>query len=187
MRLLSAAEASKGPNLWILCIWPRQSLQVIMQHMDVGNGVGGSRILDDQIIDGLVLALVETNSEVCLGQGAEVVADIRVLARHIDEYCAERQLFDEFVLVRFQHTHETEVFGRNLGIEVALQDSVRHLVAKYDKSASAGTKQTFRTALNVLDDAFVAFVQDNQNRAKSLKIRHFYHRFFSEELLQGFF
>lgn len=115
---------SKGPYLWILCNWPRQSLQVIMQYMDVRNGVGGSWILDDQVIDLLVLALVETDSEVCFGQGAEVVADIGVFARHIDEYRAEWQLFDEFVFVGFQHTHETEVFGRNLGIEVALQDSV---------------------------------------------------------------
>ena len=132
-----------------------------MQYMDVGNRVGGSRILDDQIIDLLVLALVETNPEVCLGQGAEVIADIGVFARHIDEYRAEWQFFDEFMLVGFQYTHETEVFGSDFCVKVTLQDGVRHLVAKYDESATAGTKQTFRTALNVLDDAFVAFVQND--------------------------
>ena len=34
--------------------------------MDVRNRVGGTRILDEQVIDALVLALVETNSEVRL-------------------------------------------------------------------------------------------------------------------------
>ena len=108
--------------------------------MDVRNGVGGSRILDDQIIDGLVLTLVETNSEVCLGQGAEIVADIRILARHIDEYCTERQLFDEFVLVGFQYTHKAEVFWSDFSVKVTLQDGVRHLIAKNDESTTAGTK-----------------------------------------------
>ena len=154
-----------------------------MQDMNIRNGVGGSRILDDQVVDGLVLALVETDSKVGLWQGAEVVADIGILACHIDKYRAERQLFDELVLVGFQYAHETEVFRGDLGIEVALQDGVRHLIAKNDESATAGTKQTFSAALNVFDDAFIAFVQNNQNRAKTLKVRHFYHRFFIEKLL----
>ena len=111
-----------------------------MQDMDVRNGVGSSRILDDQIIDGLVLALMETDSEVRLGQSAEVVADIRILARHIDEYRTERQLFDEFVLVGFQYTHKAEVFWSYFGVQVTLQDGVRHLVAKDDESTTAGTE-----------------------------------------------
>ena len=153
--------------------------------MDIRNGVGGSRVFDNQVIDGLVLALVETDSEVRLGQGAEIVADIRILARHIDEYRTERQLFDEFVLVGFQYTHKAEVFWSDFSVKVTLQDGVRHLVAKNDEATTAGTEQTLCTALYVLDNAFVAFVQDNQNGAKSLKVRHFYHRFFSEELLQS--
>ena len=162
------SKRRRARNLWILCRWSCQSFQVIVQDMDVRNGVGGSRILDDQIIDGLVLALVETDSKVRLRQGAEIVTDIGILARHIDEYRAERQLFDEFMLVRFQHTHKAEVFRGDLGIEVALQDGVRHLVAKDDEATTAGTKQTLCTALNFLDDAFVAFVKNNQNRVKSL-------------------
>ena len=41
-----------------------------MKNMDVGDGVGGARIVDDQVVDGLVFALVETDSEVCFWQGA---------------------------------------------------------------------------------------------------------------------
>ena len=132
-----------------------------MQHMNVGNRVSGSRILDDQVVDGLVLALVETDAEVRFRQGAEIITDFGVLACHIDENRAEWQLLEELMLVGFQDAHETEVLGRDLGVEIALQDSVRHLVAKDDESASVGTKQTLHTALDVLDDALVAFVQDD--------------------------
>ena len=88
--------------------------------MDVGNGVGSTRILDDQVVDGLVFALVEADAEVRLGQGAEVVADFSVFARHVDEYRAERQFLEEFMLVGFQDTHEAEILGCDLGVEVAL-------------------------------------------------------------------
>ena len=97
--------------------------------MNVRNRVGGTRILDEQVIDALVLALVETNPEVRLRQGAEVVADFGVFACHVDEYVAERQLPDEFMLIGFQYVHEAEVLGRDFTIKVALQDGVRHLVA----------------------------------------------------------
>ena len=97
--------------------------------MNVRNRVGGTRILDEQVIDALVLALVETNPEVRLRQGAEVVADFGVFACHVDEYGTERQFSDELMFVGFQHVHKAKVLGCNLGIEVALQDGVRHLVA----------------------------------------------------------
>ena len=73
--------------------------------MNIRNRVSGTRILDEQVIDLLVLALMETNPEVRLGQGAKVVADFGVFARHVDEYVAERPLFDVLVLFRFQHAH----------------------------------------------------------------------------------
>ena len=158
-----------------------------MQHVDIRNRVGGTRILDKQVVNLSVLALVETDSEVRLGQGAEVVADFGVLGRHVDEHSAERQLLDELVLVGFQHAHEAEVLGRDLGVEVALQDGVRHLVAKDNDPATVGAKQALRTALNVLDDALVAFVQYNQYGVNPLKIRHFCYRFLSEKLLQSTF
>ena len=153
--------------------------------MNVRNRIGGARIRNKQVVDTLVLALVETDSEIRFRQGTEVVADFGVLGCHVDKHGAERQLFDELVLVGFQYTHKAEVLRRNLGVEVALQDGVRHLVAKDDEPATAGTKQTFSTALNVLDDALVAFVKDNQNGGNSLEIRHFCHRFLGKELLQG--
>ena len=62
------------------------------------------------------------------------------------------------MLVGFQDAHKTKVLRRNLSVEVALQDGVRHLVAKDDKPASVGAKQALNTAFNILDDAFVAFV-----------------------------
>ena len=111
-----------------------------MQHMDVRNWVSGTGILDKQVVDFLVLALMEANPEVRLGQGAKVVADFGVFARHVDEYVAERPLFDVLVFFRFQHAHKTEVLGRDFGVEVALQDGVRHLVAKDDEPAAACTE-----------------------------------------------
>ena len=156
-----------------------------MQDVDVRNGVGGSRVFDNQVVKQLVLALMETDSEVCFGQGAEVVADFGVLGCHVDEHGAEWQFLEELMLVGFQHTHKAEVLRRNLGVEVALQDGVRHLVAENDESATVGAKQTFCTALDVLDDALVAFVKNNQHGVNSLEIRHFNCWFLSEELLQG--
>ena len=132
-----------------------------MHDMDVGNGVGGTRILKDHVVDGLVLALVEADAEIRLRQGAKVVADFGVLARHVDEYRTERQFLEKLVLVRFQDAHEAEVLGRDLGVEVALEDGVRHLVAENDEAASVGTKQALHAAFDVLDDALVAFVQDD--------------------------
>ena len=84
--------------------------------MNVRNGVGGSRIFDDQVVNRLVFALVETNSEIRFRQSAEVVADIRIFACHIDEYGTERQLSDELMLIGFQHTHEAEVLRGDFGI-----------------------------------------------------------------------
>jgi len=156
-----------------------------VQDVDVRNRVGGTRVLDDQVVDLLVLALVETNSEVRLGQGAEVVADFGVLACHVDEHRAERQLLDELVLVGFQDAHETEVLGRDFRVEVALQDGVRHLVAKDEKTASVDAKQTLGTTLDVFDNALVAFVEDNQYGVNPLEIRHFCCWFLREELLQS--
>ena len=155
-----------------------------MQDMDVRNRVGGSRVFDDQVVDGLVFALMETDSEIRLRQGTEIVADVSVFACHIDEYRAERQLSDELVLVGFQHAHEAEVFRGNFGVEVALQDGVRHLVAKDDEAATANTKQAFYAAFDVLDDAFVAFVENDKNGVNSLKVRHLCHGLVSEKLLQ---
>ena len=155
-------EASKGSKLLITeLLWSSQGFQIIMQDMDVRNGIGGARIIDDQVVDGLVFALVETDSEIRLRQGAEIVADVSVFAGHIDEYRTERQLSDELMLVGFQHAHEAEVLGGDFGVEVALQDGVRHLVAEDDEPATANTKQSFYAAFDVLDDAFVAFVEND--------------------------
>jgi len=153
--------------------------------MNVRNRVGGTRILDKQVIDFLVLALVETNPEVRFGQGAKVVANFGVFARHVDEYVAERPLFDVLVLFRFQHAHETEVLGRDFGVEVALQDGVRHLVAKDDEPAAACTEQAFYATFNILVDTLIVLVKDDEDGVKSLKIRHFCRCFLVEKLLQS--
>ena len=153
--------------------------------MNVRNRVGGTRILDEQVIDALVLALVETDSEVRLRQGAEIVADFGVFACHVDEYVAERQLSYELMLVGFQHVHEAEILGRDFTIEVALQDGVRHLVAKDDKPATAYTEKAFYVAFDILMDALVVLVKDDENGAKSLKVRHFCRLFLVEKLLQS--
>ena len=65
------------------------------------------------------------------------------------------------MLVGFQHAHEAEILGRDLVVEVALQDGVRHLVAEDDESATAGAEKGFHAALNVFVDAFVVFVEDD--------------------------
>lgn len=153
--------------------------------MNVRNRVGGTRILDEQVIDALVLALVETNPEVRLRQGAEVVAYFGVFACHVDEYVAERQLPDELMLIGFQHVHEAEILGRDFTIEVALQDGVRHLVAEDDKATATGAEKGLHAALYVFMYAFVVLVEDDQHRTNSLKIRHFSCRLLSEKLLQG--
>ena len=153
--------------------------------MNVRNRVGGTRILDEQVIDALVFALVETDPEVRLRQSAKVVADFGVFACHVDEYVAERQLPYELMLVGFQHVHEAEVLGRDFAIEVALQDGVRHLVAKDDEPASAHAEQTFHAAFDILVDALVVLVKNDENGVNSLKIRHFCSRFLAEKLLQS--
>ena len=153
--------------------------------MDVRDGVGGSWVFYNHVVDLLVLAFVETNPEIRLGQGAKVVANLGIFCRHIDEQSAERQLLDKLMLVGFQYAHETEVLGRDFGVKVALEDGVRHLVAEDDETATADAKQTLRAALDVLDDALVTFVKDNQHGVKSLEIRHFSHWFLGEELLQS--
>ena len=89
------------------------------------------------------------------------------------------------MLVGFQHAHEAEVLGRNLCVEVALQDGVRHLVAEDDNSTAAGAKQAFCAALDVLDDALVAFVKNDQDGVNTLKIRHLRYGFLGEKLLQS--
>ena len=136
--------------------------------MDVRNRVGGTWVFDEQVVDFLVLALMETDSEIRLRKGAKIVADFCILCRHVDENGAERQLSDELVLVGFQYVHEAKVLGCNLGVKVTLQDGVRHLVAEDDEAAPTGTKQTFGTTFDVLDDAFIAFIKNNQNRVKPL-------------------
>ena len=153
--------------------------------MDIGDRVGASRVLDDKVVNTNILALLEADSEVRLGQGAKVVADFGVFARHVDEYVAERPFFDVLVLFRFQHAHETEVLGRDFGVEVALQDGVRHLVAKDDEPAAACTEKAFYATFNILVDTLVILVKDDENGVKSLKIRHFCRCFLVEKLLQS--
>ena len=153
--------------------------------MHVGNRVGGSWVFDKQVVDFQVLAFVETNPEIRLGQGAKIVADVGVLACHVDEYVAERQFLDELMLVGFQHVHEAEILGRDFAVEVALQDGVRHLVAKDDEPASAHAEQTFHAAFDILVDALVVLVKNDENGVNSLKIRHFCSRFLAEKLLQS--
>ena len=84
-----------------------------MQHVDVGDGVGASGILDYQVIESCILALLKADSEIRLRQGAEVVADLGVLSGHVDDHGTVRQFPEVFVLVRFQHTHEAEVLWRD--------------------------------------------------------------------------
>lgn len=158
-----------------------------MQHVDIGNGVSASRVFDDQIVNADVLALLETDSEIRFRQGAEVVADFGVLSRHVDDHCAVRKLPEILVFVGLQYTHETEVLRRDLVVEVALQDGVRHLVAEDDKAASANAKQGFHTAFDVLVYALVVFVEDDQHRVDPLKIGHLGYRLLREKLLEGTF
>jgi len=132
-----------------------------------------------------MFALMEANPEIRLRQGAKIVADVGVFCGHIDENAAIWQLLDELVFVRLQDAHETEVLGRNLSVEVALKDGVRHLVAQDDESTPAGTKQTLDATLDVLDDALVALVQDNQYGTNSLEIRHFCQWLLRKKLLQS--
>ena len=153
--------------------------------MDVGDGVGASRVLDHQVIETRVFALLEAYPEIRLRQGAEVVADFGVFACHVDEYVAERQLSDELMLIGFQHIHEAEILGRDFTIEVALQDGVRHLVAKDDEPASTNTEKAFYAAFDILMDALVVLVKNDENGAKPLKVRHFCRRLLVEKLLQS--
>ena len=90
-----------------------------------------------------------------------------------------------FVLVGLQHTHEAEVLRRDLVIEVALQDGVRHLVAEDDEPAAAGTEKGFHAALYVFVYALVVFVEDDQNRVNPLKIGHFGRRLLGKKLLKS--
>ena len=129
--------------------------------MDIGDGVGCPGIIDDQVVNPDILALLEADSEVRLGQGAEVVADFGVFPRHVDDHRAVGQLPEVFMLVRLQHTHESEVLGRNLVVEVALQDGVRHLVAEDDETTAAGAKQGLHTAFYILVYALVMLVEDD--------------------------
>ncbi len=156
-----------------------------MQHVNVGDGVGASRVLDHQVIETCVFALLEADPEVRLRQGAEVVADFGVLPRHVDDHGAVGQLLEVFVFVGFQHTHEAEVLGCDLVVEVALQDGVRHLVAEDDKATATGAEEGLYAALYVFMYAFVVLVEDDQHRINSLKIRHFSCRLLGEKLLQG--
>lgn len=153
--------------------------------MDVRNGVGGSWIFNHKVVDFYKFALLEADAEVSLGQGAEVVADVGVLARHVDDHVAEGPFFDIFVFFGFQHAHEAEVLGGDFSVEVALEYGVRHLVAEDDKPATTCVEQGFRTALNALDDAFVAFVKDDEHRVNLLGIRQFHYHFLFRELLEG--
>ena len=162
-----------------------QGFQIVVQDMHVRNRVGGSRVFDEQVVDFQVLAFVETNPEIRLGQGAKIVADVGVLARHVDKYVAERQFLDELMLVGFQHIHEAEILGRDFAVEVALQDGVRHLVAKDDEPAPTDTEKAFYAAFDILVNALVVLVKNDENGVNSLKIRHFCSRFLAEKLLQS--
>ena len=132
-----------------------------MQDVDVGDGVGASGVLDDQVVDADILALLEADSEVRPRQRAELVADFGVLPRHVDDHRAVGQLPEVLMLVGFQHAHKAKVLGRDLVVEVALEDGVRHLVAEDDEPATAGPKQAFGTAFDVLYDALVTLVKDD--------------------------
>ncbi len=153
--------------------------------MDVRNGVGGSRVFNHKIVDFHVFAFLEADAEVGLGQDAEVVADVGVFARHVDDHVAEGPFFDVLVLFGFQHAHEAEVLGRDFSVEVALENGVRHLVAEDDEPAATRVEQSLRTALNALDDAFVTFVEDDEHRVNLLGIRQFHHHFLFRELVEG--
>ena len=166
-------------------MWSRQSFQIVVQDMNVGNRVGASGVLDDQIIDSNIFALLETDSEVRLGQGAEVVADFGVFPRHVDNHRAVGQLPEEFMLVRLQHTHEAEILGRDFTVEVALKDGVRHLVAEDDEAATAGAKQSLHAAFNILMDDLVVLVKDDQYRGNPLEIGHFGCCLLGEKLLES--
>ena len=155
--------------------------------MDVGNRIGASRILDDQVVDADILALLETDSEIRFRQRAEVVADLGAFPRHVDNHGAVWQLPEVLMLLGFQHTHEAEVLRRDFVVEVALQDGVRHLVAEDDEAATANAEQGFHTAFDVLVYALVVFIKDDQHRVHALKIGHLGYRLFREKLLEGTF
>ena len=129
--------------------------------MDVRNGVGASWVFNNQVIDADIKALLEADSEIRFWQRAKVVADFGILASHVDDHRAVRQLFDEFMLVGFQHTHEAKILWGDFAVEVALKDGVRHLVAEDDKTATANAKQGFHTAFDVFMYAFVVLVKDD--------------------------
>ena len=155
--------------------------------MDVGDRVGISGVLDDQVINSHIFALLEANPEIRLRQGAEVVADFGALARHIDDHRAVRQFLKVFVLVGFQHAHEAEVLGCDFVVEVALQDGVRHLVAEDDEPATAGAEEGLHTAFYAFVDALVVLVEDDQNGVHPLKIGHLGHCLLGEKLFKSMF
>ena len=153
--------------------------------MNVGDRVGVSGVLDDQIVDGHVFALLEADSEIRLRQGAQVVADFRALASHVYDHRTVRQFFEIFDFIGLQHTHEAEVFWGDVVVEVALQNGVRHLVAEDDEPATCGTEEGLHAAFDAFVNALVVFVQDDQNGVNSLKIGQLSHGLFGEKLLKS--
>lgn len=111
-----------------------------MQHVNVRHRVGAFVVFDDEVVDFQVFAAEETDAEIGLRQCADVVAHVGVFARHVDDDVAKWELADFLVFLWFQHAHETEVFGRDFRVEVALQNGVRHLVAKDDEAATGCAK-----------------------------------------------
>ena len=156
-----------------------------MQHVDVGNGVSASWVFNDQVVDVDMLALLKADSEIRFRQRAEVVADLGAFPCHVDNHGTVGKLPEILVLFGLQHTHETEVLRRDFVVKVALQDGVRHLVAKDNEPASANAKQGFHTAFYILVYALVVFVEDDQHRVDPLEIGHLGYRLLREKLLEG--
>ena len=162
----------------------RQGPQVVVQHMDVRHRVGGAWVVDDEVVDFHVFALLKADAEIGFGQGTDIIANVGVLASHVDNHVTEWPFLDVLVLVGFQDAHEAEVLGRDLGVEVALKDGIRHLVTENDKTAAARTKQGFRTALNIFDDALITLVDDDEHRVNLLDVRQFDPHFLFRELVE---
>ena len=89
------------------------------------------------------------------------------------------------MLFWFQHAHKAEVLGRNLVIEVALQDGVRHLVAEDDEATTASAEKGFYAAFYIFMDALVVLVKDDQHGVNPLKIGHFGGCLLGEKLLKS--
>ena len=119
-----------------------------------------------------MVVLCEADTETGVGQGGQVVGDVDVFFRHVDEQMGHGEFTNLFLFLCLEHLHKSEVLGGHFTVLVTEQYVVGGFLGDDDKPNPPDAEKALDTLFDGTDGLLVEVLQNDDDRVELFEIGH---------------